>query len=128
MSNIPDELKYTNSHEWVRDEGNGEITVGITDHAQDLLGDIVFVELPELQQALDNGTESAVVESVKAAADVFSPCEGEIVAINTILETTPQLVNVDPYGEGWLFKIRVNNDGLLNKLLDAESYAKEINE
>src|SRR3569832_1911439 len=105
MSNIPVDLKYTQSHEWVRRESDGTVTVGITDHAQDLLGDMVFVELPEVGRTVKAGQECAVVESVKAASDVYSPVAGEVVAINEGLSDSPEIVNKDPYGEGWMMRI-----------------------
>ncbi len=122
MSNVPSELKYTNSHEWIRDEGDGTVTVGITDHAQELLGDLVFVELPEVGSEVDAGSESAVVESVKAASDVFSPVSGEVVAINEVLADAPEKVNEDAFGDGWLFRVRISDAGQLETLLDAEAY------
>ncbi|MDO6514923.1 MULTISPECIES: glycine cleavage system protein GcvH [Neptuniibacter] len=122
MSNIPSELKYVASHEWIRVEGDGIVTIGVTDHAQDLLGDVVFVELPEVGAELAGGDEAGVVESVKAASDVYAPLSGEIVAINEELEDSPELVNSDPYGDGWFFKIKLSDTEELNDLLDAEGY------
>lgn len=126
MSKIPPNLKYTPTHEWVRDDGDGSITVGITDHAQEQLGDIVFVELPALSKALNKGDEFAVIESVKAAADVYSPIAGEIANTNAALNSTPELINKDPYGEGWLCKIRLQDAKGLSQLLSADDYAKQI--
>lgn len=127
MSNtIPSHLKYTTSHEWIRDEGDNTITLGITDHAQELLGDVVFVELPEEQKALKTGDSCAVVESVKAAADVYCPIAGEVTAINTTLTQQPELVNTDPYGEGWLCRVRVKNKAELNNLMSAEDYKRSV--
>lgn len=123
MSNIPTELKYTKTHEWVRSEADGSVTVGITEHAQDLLGDMVFVELPETGRGLDAEEECAVVESVKAASDVYAPIAGEITEANAALEDAPELVNKDPYGEGWLFKLRPADAGAIDGLLDAGAYA-----
>ncbi|MFC0119913.1 glycine cleavage system protein GcvH [Pseudoalteromonas xiamenensis] len=128
MSNIPSELKYASSHEWVRDEGNGVYTVGITEHAQELLGDMVFVELPEVGDEVDAGEDCAVAESVKAASDIYAPIGGEIVAINEDLEGSPELVNSDPYGDGWLFKVKASDLEELENLLDAEGYANSIDE
>ncbi len=125
MNNIPTELKYTRTHEWVRQEADGTYTIGITDHAQHLLGDIVYVELPEIHRATEAGVEISVVESVKAAADVYSPLSGEVVAINEKLNDEPQLINSSPYGEGWLFKLKVS-DSSLNDLLDAKIYEEHI--
>ena len=108
MSNIPSDLKYASSHEWVRNEGDGTFTVGISEHAQELLGDMVFVELPEVGDAVDAGEDCAVAESVKAASDIYAPVGGEIVAINEELEDAPETVNNDPYGDGWLFRIKAS--------------------
>jgi glycine cleavage system H protein len=121
MSNIPTELKYTRTHEWVRQEADGTYTVGITDHAQHLLGDIVYVELPEMGRKVETGNEVTVVESVKAAADVYSPLSGEVVAINEQLNADPQLVNSSPYESGWLFRLK-SSDVNTNDLLDAKAY------
>lgn len=126
MSNIPVDLKYTKSHEWVRREPDGTVTVGITDHAQDLLGDMVFVELPEPGRTLKGGQECAVVESVKAASDVYAPLAGEVVAVNEALNDSPELVNKDPYGEGWMMRIRPNVDADVDALLDADIYQAQI--
>jgi glycine cleavage system H protein len=126
MSNIPSELKYTKSHEWVRDEGDGTVTVGITDHAQELLGDLVFIELPDEDGSVDAGSECAVVESVKAASDVYSPVSGDIVAINEALVDAPEIVNQDAFGEGWMFRVELSNAGQLEDLLDAEAYAEVV--
>ena len=122
MSNVPQDLKYTKTHEWVRVEPDGTVTVGITDHAQDLLGDMVFVELPEVGRALNAGQECAVVESVKAASDVYAPVSGEVVAVNESLGSTPEQVNREPYGDGWLMRVRPDNASDVDALLDAESY------
>ncbi len=123
MSNIPGELKYLSSHEWVRVEADGTATIGITDHAQDLLGDVVFVELPEVGSELNAGEEAGVVESVKAASDIYSPISGEVIAINEGLEESPDLVNSEPYDEGWFFKVKLADQSELETLLDAEAYA-----
>lgn len=122
MSDIPSELRYTKSHEWVRRMEDGHFEVGITDHAQDQLGDMVFVELPEVGSTLGAGDECAVVESVKAASDVYSPVNGEIVETNTDLEENPELVNQSPYADGWLFRLRPDDDDDWDELLDAETY------
>lgn len=126
MSNVPTELKYAASHEWVRNEGNGIYTVGITEHAQELLGDMVFVELPEEGDTLSVGDDCAVAESVKAASDIYAPISGEVVEINEELEDSPETVNNDPYGDGWLFKIKAEDESELNNLLDAEAYSASI--
>lgn len=126
MSNIPAELKYVSSHEWLRLEADGSVTVGITGHAQELLGDIVFVELPEVGASLAADEQAGVVESVKAASDVYAPIAGEIVAVNESLPDAPETANSDPYGEGWFFKIKPANPADLDGLLSAEQYAAEI--
>ncbi|MDN3379921.1 MULTISPECIES: glycine cleavage system protein GcvH [unclassified Pseudoalteromonas] len=128
MSNIPSELKYASSHEWVRNEGDGTFTVGISEHAQELLGDMVFVELPEVGDEVDAGEDCAVAESVKAASDIYAPISGEIVAINDELEDAPETVNNDAYGDGWLFRIKASDESELENLLDAEGYANTIDE
>lgn len=123
MSQIPGELKYTQSHEWVRDEGDGTVTIGITDTAQELLGDLVFVDLPEVDAEVDAGAECAVVESVKAASDVYSPLTGTVTAINEILEDAPETINQDPYGDGWLFQITLSDAAEMDELMGADAYA-----
>ncbi|EWS98256.1 glycine cleavage system protein H [Pseudoalteromonas sp. SCSIO_11900] len=128
MSNIPSELKYAPSHEWVRNEGDGTYTVGISEHAQELLGDMVFVELPEVGDEVDAGEDCAVAESVKAASDIYAPISGEIVAINEELEDAPETVNNDAYGDGWLFRIKASDESEVDNLLDAEGYAHTIDE
>ncbi|MFW9609082.1 MAG: glycine cleavage system protein GcvH [Aquaspirillum sp.] len=126
MSQIPAELKYVASHEWIRDEGNGVVTVGITDHAQELLGDVVYVELPEVGSNLAEGDGAGVVESVKAASDVYSPLAGEVLEINQALVDAPETANSDPYGAAWFFKLKLNNPADLDTLLDAQAYAAEV--
>lgn len=128
MSNIPAELKYTKSHEWARREDDGVITVGITEHAQELLGDMVFVELPEANTEMKAGDECGVVESVKAASDLYSPLTGEVTAVNEALNDTPELVNTDPYGDGWIFKIKPIDDNEWTELLDSDVYSEEVAE
>ena len=128
MSNVPAELKYASSHEWVRSEGNGVYTVGITEHAQELLGDMVFVDLPEVGREVAAGEDCAVAESVKAASDIYSPISGEIVAVNAELEGSPELVNSEPYGTGFLFQIKASDESELANLLDAEAYAASVEE
>jgi len=127
MSNVPAELKYTKSHEWVRDEGDGQVTVGITDHAQESLGDLVFVELPELG-GLQADDACAVVESVKAASDIYAPVDGEVVEVNERLTDEPELINSDPYGEGWLMRMRLADAGAVDALLDADGYREVVAE
>jgi len=126
MSQIPAELKYVSSHEWIRDEGDGVVTIGITEHAQELLGDVVFVEAPEVDSEVDAEDEVAVVESVKAASDIYAPIAGTITEINEELEDSPELINSDPYGDGWIFKMKLADAGDLDSLLSAEEYAEEI--
>lgn len=128
MSQIPAELKYASTHEWIRNEGDGTVTVGITEHAQDLLGDMVFVELPEVGDTVAAGDDCTVAESVKAASDIYAPVAGEIVAVNEELEDSPELVNSDPYGDGWMFKIKMEDATELDSLLDAEGYNESIAE
>ena len=123
MSDIPADLKYIASHEWVRVEGDGTVTVGVTDHAQDALGDVVYVELPEIDVVLSAGDEAGVVESVKAASDIYTPLSGTVIAVNSTLEDAPEQVNSDPYGEGWFFKLRLADSGELDELLDVDGYA-----
>jgi glycine cleavage system H protein len=123
MSNIPGNLKYTQSHEWVRDEGDGSVTIGITDHAQELLGDLVFVELPEIGTSLDAGDECAVVESVKAASDVYSPLSGEISEVNEALADAPETINESAYEDGWIFRLALSDSDELDGLMDADAYA-----
>lgn len=122
MSNIPADLKYLSSHEWVRVDEDGSLTVGISDHAQSALGDLVFVETPDVGRQLKAGEAFAVVESVKAASDVYSPVSGEVLSVNESLAATPELINQAPYGEGWLMKIRPSDSSELSKLLDASAY------
>ncbi|MET0100500.1 MAG: glycine cleavage system protein GcvH [Sedimenticola sp.] len=124
MSNAPSELKYTKSHEWIRDEGDGTVTIGITEHAQELLGDLVFVELPEEGSSVEAGSECAVVESVKAASDVYSPVTGEVIGVNEALADAPETVNEDAFGDGWMFKVRLNDATELEDLLGAEAYTE----
>jgi glycine cleavage system H protein len=127
MSEVPSELKYTKSHEWLRIEEDGLITVGISDHAQELLGDLVFVELPEAGTDFIAGDECCVVESVKAASDVYMPISGEVVEINEALADEPEIINTSPYDNGWLFKIKPSADEL-DDLMDADAYQAEIAE
>ena len=122
MSEIPGDLKYTKSHEWVRIDDDDLITVGITDHAQAALGDMVFIETPEIGAELEAEEACAVVESVKAASDIYSPVGGEIVETNANLADSPELVNDQPYGDGWIFQVRVGDAGELESLMDAEGY------
>ena len=122
MSDIPVNLKYSKSHEWVEVLDDGTVKIGITDHAQELLGDMVFVEVPEVGAAVSVGEECAVVESVKAASDVYSPVTGEVVAVNEELADTPDLVNNHPYGDGWIMQVKLTEEGELDELMDADAY------
>ena len=123
MKNIPGDLKFLSSHEWARVESDGTITIGISDHAQDLLGDIVFVELPEVGQTLDAETDAAIVESVKAASDVYSPLSGEIMEVNSLLEDQPEIINSSPYEDGWFYKLTPSDMSELDNLLSPEDYS-----
>lgn len=124
MSNIPQKLQYTETHEWVRKDED-TFTIGITDHAQTMLGDLVYVELPEVETSLDGGQECAVVESVKAAADVYCPIPGEVVEVNDAVIENPQLINEDPYGKGWLIRVRPH-DQINPNFLNADEYSKVV--
>ena len=123
MKNIPGDLKFLSSHEWARIESDGTITIGISDHAQDLLGDIVFVELPEVGQTLDAESDAAIVESVKAASDVYSPISGEVKEVNSLLEDQPEIINSSTYEDGWFYKISPSDLGELDNLLSPEDYS-----
>lgn len=127
MSN-PASLKYADTHEWVRLEENGELTVGITDHAQDLLGDLVFAELPEVGQRFSAKEECMLLESVKAASDIYMPVSGEISAVNTVLVDEPEVTNQEPFTDGWLFKIQPDNASDIDGLLSAEGYEQSLDE
>ena len=122
MSNVPAELKYSKEHEWLRKEADGTYTVGITEHAQELLGDMVFVDLPEVGATVAAGDDCAVAESVKAASDIYAPISGEIVAVNETLGDAPEQVNSEPYGEGWIFKIKASDEAEVDALLSATEY------
>jgi len=122
MSEFPGELRYAESHEWARVEDDGTITVGISDHAQEALGDVVYVELPEVDAEVKANAEAGVVESVKAASDVYAPISGTIIAINTALEDAPETVNESPYTDGWFFKLKPNDLSELENLLDMKAY------
>ena len=126
MSDIPENLKYTSEHEWVRLESDGTATIGITDYAQSSLGDITFVELPEVDESFSAGESFGVVESVKAASDLYMPVSGKVIAINEALPNSPEVVNTDPYGDGWLFRMQIEDKSELNGLLDAEAYAEQL--
>ena len=124
MSDIPGDLKFLSSHEWVRVEPDGSVTIGISDHAQDLLGDIVFVELPDIGQSIDAETDAAIVESVKAASDVYSPISGEVTEINSILEDQPEIINSSPYEDGWFYKMMPSDLSEADNLLSPEDYSE----
>jgi len=128
MSTIPTELKYAASHEWIRQEEDGSYTVGISKHAQQLLGDMVFIELPDVGDTVTAGEDCAVAESVKAASDIYAPISGEVVAINEALEDSPELVNSDAFGDGWFYRIIASDVSELANLLDAEAYQAVIDE
>ncbi len=126
MSEIPSDLKYTSSHEWVRIESDGSVTVGISDHAQDLLGDLVYVEAPEQGTEVQAKEACAVVESVKAASDIYSPIDGEVLEGNETLADTPEIINNDPYGEGWIMRIQPAEAADMDSLMDAEAYEAHV--
>lgn len=128
MSQTPSELKYASSHEWARLEEDGTVTIGITDHAQEALGDVVFVELPEVGDRLAVGDEAGVVESVKAASDIYAPVSGEVIAINEALDDEPETVNADPYNDGWFYRIQPDDTEELENLLSAEDYTEHCAE
>ena len=127
MSNVKEDLKYNDSHEWVAVEDN-IATIGISDHAQELLGELVFVELPEIGTEMEKGDEAAVVESVKAASDVYAPISGEVIEVNEALESAPNLVNDEPYGEGWIYRVKLTNLAEVDDLMDASSYQASLEE
>ena len=126
MSDIPGDLKFMKSHEWARVEGDGKVTVGISDHAQDLLGDLVYVDLPAVGDSVEAGTACAVVESVKAASDIYAPVSGTIVEVNAALADKPETINEDAFGEGWLFVIEASEPDQVKDLLDPDAYATII--
>ena len=128
MSEIPGDLKFLKSHEWARVEGDGKVTIGISDHAQGLLGDLVYVELPNVGDRVEAGTAVAVVESVKAASDVYSPVTGKVVEVNAALADKPETINEDAYGEGWIFVVEAEEPEQLNELLGPDDYAELLEE
>ena len=128
MSNIPDDLKYASTHEWIRVNEDGVATVGISDHAQDALGDIVFVDLPEPGAIVNAKDEIAVVESVKAASDLYSPVSGEIIEVNGVLAEAPETVNSGPYENGWFLKMTISDKAELDELMDADAYSDHCDE
>ncbi len=124
MSDFPDDLKYASTHEWVRVNDTGNVTVGISDHAQELLGDVVFVELPDIGSTFSAKEELSVIESVKAASDIYAPLSGEILTVNELLQDEPETVNSSPYDRGWLFTLKPSDESELDNLLDAEAYSE----
>ena len=128
MSDLPSELRYAASHEWARVEADGSVTVGITAHAQDQLGDVVYVEVPEIGTVFAAGDEAGVVESVKAASDIYSPVSGEVIAVNEVLEDAPETVNADPYENGWFFKLQPSDESDLENLMGADDYLASLEE
>ena len=126
MSEIPGDLKFLKTHEWARVEGDGKVTVGISDHAQGLLGDLVYVELPNVGERVEAGNACAVVESVKAASDVYAPVTGKVVAVNSALSDKPETINEDAFGEGWLFQLEIEDAEQLNELLEPDDYAEQL--
>lgn len=126
MSNLPGDCKYTKSHEWAKAEDDGTVLIGITEHAQDALGELVYVELPELEMSVESGESVAVVESVKAASDIYSPIAGEVIAINEELEAAPELVNEEPHEKGWLFRLKPASLADLDTLMSADEYQAQL--
>ena len=128
MSEIPGDLKFLKSHEWTRVDGDGKVTVGISDHAQGLLGDLVYVELPNVGDRIEAGNACAVIESVKAASDIYAPVTGTVVEVNTALTDKPETINEDAYGDGWIFTLEIEEPEQLNELLDPDAYAELLEE
>lgn len=128
MTEIPGDLKFLKTHEWARVEGDGKVTVGISDHAQGLLGDLVYVELPAVGDRVEAGNACAVVESVKAASDVYAPVSGKVVAVNDALSDKPETINEDAFGEGWLFQLEIEDADQLNELLEPDDYAEQLDD
>ncbi len=128
MSSVPANLKYTASHEWVLDNGDGTVTIGITDHAQELLGDVVFVEVPEVGREVNKGEEFSLVESVKAASDIYSPVTGEVIAVNEVLEDAPETINESAFEDGWIAKIKLSDASELDDMLDSVAYEANVGE
>lgn len=127
MSELPGDLRYTSEHEWLRKEEDGSVTIGITEHAQSALGDLVYVELPEVGQEIDSGGEMAVVESVKAASDVYAPISGTILEVNAELADTPEKINADPYGDGWIVRMQPDDDNL-GDTMDPDGYQELLDD
>jgi glycine cleavage system H protein len=128
MNELPNDVMYAETHEWIRNEGDGTATVGITEHAQELLGDLVYIELPPLHEPVRAGKECAVVESVKAASDIYSPVSGVIIAVNETLADSPELVNQSAFEDGWIFRIRMADPSELERLMDADAYQEMVDQ
>ena len=128
MSNVPTELRYTKSHEWVRKNDDGTLTIGISDHAQELLGDLVYVDTPDIGSSFNQSEDCAVVESVKAASDIYSPVAGEVSGVNDTLADTPEIINSDPYGDGWIFSLKPEDASAFDGLMSADDYTAHIAE
>ncbi|MGB1239136.1 MAG: glycine cleavage system protein GcvH [Pseudomonadales bacterium] len=128
MSNVPSNRKYAQSHEWAMDNGDGTVTIGISDHAQELLGDVVFVELPEVGAEVEAGSEFSLVESVKAASDIYAPVSGEIVEVNEALDDSPEMINEEPFDGAWIAKVKMSDASQLDALLDAAGYEAKVAE
>lgn len=128
MSNVPGNLKYTASHEWVLDNGDGTVTIGITEHAQEQLGDVVFVELPEIGREVEKGEEFSLVESVKAASDIYAPVSGEVAEVNEALEDAPETINEEAFEGGWIVKLKLADNAELGDLMDAAAYEAKVEE
>lgn len=128
MSNLqyPDDLRYTDDHEWVRDQGDGVVRVGVTAYAADAMGDVVYVSLPSVGDSLGVGDSSGEIESTKSVSDIYSPLAGEVTAVNEALDATPELVNTDSYGEGWMYELKIEDSSVLDGLLDAEAYQAQL--
>lgn len=126
MSDFPEDLKYSTEHEWVRSGNSATVRVGITDYAADQLGDIVFVTLPQVGEAIASGDACGELESTKSVSDIFAPVAGTVTAVNTLLEANPETINSDPYGDGWLFELELDADADLDELLDADAYAEQV--
>lgn len=123
----PEDLRYSTEHEWVREQGEGVVRVGITSYAQDALGDVVYVSLPDVADSLAKGDACGEVESTKSVSDLYAPLAGEITAVNETLDTTPEVINTDPYGEGWMYELKLADAGALDSLMDVEAYREHVN-
>jgi len=123
-NNIPSEFRYSKSHEWIKLNDDGTVVIGVTEHAQEALGDLVYIDLPELETEIRTGEEFGVIESVKAASDLFAPINGEVVAVNEDVQTDPSLINKDPYGGGWILQVKIDDENELSQLMEADDYAE----